>query len=117
MDDSGLVRGADATLEVLWKRVLDHWDDETAHALFLDACQKGDRLVEAAVRYRGMAADRDRGPVAQKRLASVTALALTKLETSRTGWSAPRPQYGGIALIVLFVLATLILLSHLNGLI
>jgi hypothetical protein len=117
MDESDADSGADATLEVLWKHVLDHWDDQAAHTLFLDACQKGDRLVEAAVRYRGMAADRDRGPVAQKRLASVTALALTKLEASRSVSSTPPPQYGGIALIVVFVLATLILLSYLNGLI
>ena len=107
--------GSDPAIDALWKHVLDHWDDDRAHGAFLDACQRADRLVEAAVRYRGMAADRERGPRAQRRLAAVTALALAKLESSRTAPSPHRPAYAGILMIVIFVVGTIVLLAYLNG--
>lgn len=114
MVESDPADASDSALDTLWKHVLDHWGEDRAHAAFLDACQRSDRLVEAAVRYRGMAADRERGPVAQKHLSAVTALALAKLEATRTV-ERPRRQYGAIALIVFFVLATLVLLAYERG--
>lgn len=115
MATEGSGDSGDPALEALWKNVLDHWDEDRAHAAFLDACQRVDRLVEAAVRYRGMAADRDRGPRAQQHLAAVTALALAKLEASRTPARSTRPAHAGIVLVAVFVLATIVLLAYLNG--
>ena len=74
----------DAALETLWKHVLDRWDDEAAHRAFLEHCRLSDRLVEAAVRYRGMKGDHTRGALAEKKLAAIAALALTRLEAERS---------------------------------
>ena len=97
---------SDPALEALWKRVLDAWDDDAVHQVFLDHCHETDRLLEAAVRYRGMGADRDRGVSAQKRLQSVALLALTKLEGSRTPDARARSEALKLLLMLLFVAGT-----------
>ena len=76
---------SDAALEALWKNVVDRWDDEHTHGAFLEHCQNTDQLVEAAVRYRGMAGDRERGDAAQKRLQGVAILAMAKLGHDHDG--------------------------------
>jgi hypothetical protein len=107
---------SDAALEALWKNVVDHWNDDKAHAAFLEHCQSSDQLVEAAVRYRGMKGDRDRGPEAEKRLQGVALLAMAKLEAARSA-SRPSPRRtASLVLIGFFVFATLglslYLISH-----
>jgi hypothetical protein len=91
----------DPNLERLWKRVLDDWDNEACHGAFLEHCQTTDQLLEAAVRYRGMAGDRDRGEIAQKRLGGVTLLAMAKLESTRT---TPRQASGNAARLLVALL-------------
>lgn len=103
-------------LEALWKNVVDHWDDDKTHAAFLEHCQSSDQLAEAAVRYRGMRGDRDRGPDADKRLQGVAMIAMAKLEAARNA-SRPVPRRtASLVLIAFFVLATiglsLFLMSH-----
>ncbi|HEX3595648.1 MAG TPA: hypothetical protein VHU80_11110 [Polyangiaceae bacterium] len=93
----------DPILEVLWKKVLDDFDDEPAHAAFIEHCQTTRQLLEAAVRYRGMAGDHARGAQAERRLASIAALALAGLETTRT------PERQGFGLAVRLVLIVLFL--------
>lgn len=108
-----MITGTDPVLEALWKRVVDEWENEERHAAFLDYCQGNERLVEAAVRYRGMAGDRTRSESAEKKLRAVALLAMTKLEVSRT---TERPGSGHSASYVLiagFVLATIGLLAYL----
>ncbi len=94
------MKAPDPTLEALWKNVLDRWDHDPAHHAFLDHCQRVERLDEAAVRYRGMKGDRDRGPGAEKRLNAVLLLAMSKLEVSRE-----RPKSGGGVLSKLLLTA------------
>jgi hypothetical protein len=104
----------DPALDVLWKNVLDNWGDDKAHAGFLEHCRENDQLVEAAVRYRGMTGDRDRGASAEKRLEAVTLVALAKLESSR---SPPAPESKRIAswlLVILFVVLSVLLLTYLG---
>ena len=78
------MRVTDPAVDALWKHVLDNWDSDAAHHAFLDFCQSHEALAEAAVRYRGMKGDRDRGPGAEKRLTAVLVLAMSKLEVSRS---------------------------------
>ncbi len=93
---------ADAALEALWKNVVQRWDDDAAHGAFLEHCRASGRLDEAAVRYRGMAGDRERAAGAEKRLKAVALLALAQLETSRT---PPRAAAGRtIAMLVLLAI-------------
>ena len=104
----------DPALEALWKRVLSDFDDEAAHGAFLDYCQQRDLLLEAAVRYRGMAADHVRGPVAQRRLQGITVLALSRLQTERTPDSRFSVTVVRLVLIALFVAGSIGLLLALN---
>jgi len=103
---------ADAAFEALWKRVLDHWDEERVHGAFLEHCQQTDQLAEAAARYRGMKGDRDRSAVAEKRLAGIAIVALAKLEATRS--QAPRAgrSVGGLILAACFGLAAVGLLAY-----
>lgn len=107
---------ADAALETLWRNALEHWQDEAAHRAFLEYCRQHDRLVEAAVRYRGMRGDHARGPVAEKKLTAITAMALARLESARTPDRRKPSRILGYVLVVLFVTATLGLLAYLGPL-
>jgi len=106
---------SDPALEALWKNVLDHWDDDKAHGAFLEHCQRSDQLVEAAVRYRGMKGDRERGEVAEKRLQGVAMLAMAKLEASRSTTREPETRRVAVFVALLFLLAALGLLLYLAG--
>lgn len=102
----------DPVLEALWKRVLDGWDEEATHSVFLDYCQKSDRLVDAAVRYRGMAGDRERAQLSEKKLKAVALLAMTRLEVERLSDRSPPSRLGSYLLIAFFVFASVGLLAY-----
>jgi len=106
----------DPVLEALWKKVVDDWASDAAHGAFLEHCQLTGRLLEAAVRYRGMAGDHARGPTAQKRLQSITVLALSRLEAERTPERATASLVTAarIFLILLFLGGSVALLFALN---
>lgn len=106
---------SDTALETLWKHVLDHWDDEAAHRAFLEHCRTSDRLVEAAVRYRGMKGDHARGPLAEKKLTAIAALALTRLEAERSPPRTKQASALGYVLIALFLAGTAGLLAYLDA--
>jgi hypothetical protein len=105
----------DPALETLWKHVTTHWDDEAAHGAFLEHCRANDRLVEAAVRYRGMKGDHARGAIAEKKLAAIAALALARLEVERSPSRDKRSNAGAYVLITLFLLGTAGLLAYLDA--
>jgi len=105
---------SDAGLEILWKHVLDHWEDDAAHRAFLEHCRERERLVEAAVRYRGMKGDHARGPKAEQKLTAIAALALARLELSRTPDRRKQGRLVGYLLIAVFLLGTLGLLAYLG---
>lgn len=103
---------AEAAFEALWKNVLDRWDEERVHGAFLEHCQMTDQLAEAAARYRGMKGDRERGAVAEKRLAGVAIVALAKLEATRSRPHPSRSRTGALMLATAFGLATVVLLAY-----
>jgi hypothetical protein len=105
----------DETLEALWKNALDRWEDDKAHSAFLSYCQESDQLAEAAARYKGMTADRDRGESAQKRLQGIAMLAIARLEATRTRSPQTKRQAGGLLLVLFFVAATVALIFYLTG--
>ena len=105
----------DPVLEALWKRVTDDWASEDAHQKFLEYCRVREQLVEAAVRYRGMAGDHARAEVAEKKLKAVALLAVAQLQASRTEAPAARNQRGNYLLIAVFLLATFGLLAYLSA--
>jgi hypothetical protein len=96
----------DPVLDALWKKALDDWESDAAHGAFMEHCQATGQLLEAAVRYRGMAGDHMRGASAEKRLKGIALLAIARLESERT----PEPKGGSnaarLVLIVFFIAAT-----------
>jgi hypothetical protein len=107
------VKAPDPALEALWKHVLDHWDNDAAHHAFLEYCHNGEALDEAAVRYRGMKGDRDRGPGAEKRLTAVLMLAMSKLQVSRSEPKAASSSLIKVGLILFFLSGSLFVLMYL----
>lgn len=107
------MKAPDPALEALWKNALDHWDKDAAHHAFLDYCQSHEALDEAAVRYRGMKGDRDRGPGAEKRLTAVLMLAMSKLEVSRSEPKAASSAPIRLVLVVFFLAGSLLVLMYL----
>ena len=107
------MKPADPSLEALWKHVLDNWENDAAHRSFLEYCQNHEALDAAAVRYRGMKGDRDRGPSAEKRLTAVLMLAMSKLEVSRAEPKAASSALTKVLLIVFFMAGSLIVLAYL----
>jgi hypothetical protein len=107
------VKAPDPALEALWKHALDHWDNDAAHRAFLDHCQERGVLDEAAVRYRGMKGDRDKGPVAEQRLKTILILAMSKLEVQRAEPKAASGALTKLVLILFFLCGSLLVLSYL----
>jgi hypothetical protein len=106
--------GPDPALEALWKHVLGHWDDDAAHRAFLEHCRQNEKLVEAAVRYRGMQGDHQRGPVAKGKLTAIAALAMASLDLARTPEQRPRGRAMSYVLIAFFLAGSIGLLAYLG---
>ena len=104
----------DPGLEALWKQVVADWENDKAHAAYLELCNAKNRLAEAAARYRGMAGDRERGPTAEKRLQVVLALAMAQLETLRTPPVETRRSSRGVAMIVFFIVGIALISLYLT---
>jgi hypothetical protein len=84
----------DAVLEALWKRVLETWDDEKAHAAVIDHAMREHRLPETAARYRALVEDPDKGALAKKKLDAIVVAAtqmLMALKTPKPGKGVPIP--------------------------
>ena len=94
----------DPSLEALWKNVIDHWDDDKAHALFMERCRTSEMLGEAAARYAGMRGDRERGASAAKRLEAVALLAQLALAGTKQARKPVLPPWFNVA-VLLFLLA------------
>ena len=107
------MKGPDPTLEALWKNVLSSWGNDAAHHAFLDHCQRHEALDEAAMRYRGMKGDHERGPGAEKRLTAVLMLAMSKLEVSRNEPKTQASHATKLVLILFFLLGSLVVLAYL----
>jgi hypothetical protein len=104
----------DPALEALWKRVVDAWDDEAAHAAFLEHCRHHEQLVEAAVRYRGMVGDHARSAAAKKKLDAVALIAMAELDVTRQRERRPVSHASSYALLAFFLVATIGLLAYLG---
>ncbi len=104
----------DPALEALWKQVVEDWDNDKAHAAYLEHCNAKNRLAEAASRYRGMAGDRERGESSEKRLQAVLALAFAQLEVLRSPPEESRRSLGGVALTLFFLGGIVLILAYLG---
>jgi hypothetical protein len=83
---------SDPVLEALWKRVLDAWEDDHAHAALLEHGLRSHALPDLAGRYRALAEDPVKGPIAKKRLDAIVIAATDML------WSMKTPKPGKVPL-------------------
>lgn len=107
------MKAPDPALEALWKNALDNWDNDAAHHAFLEHCERHQALDEAAVRYRGMKGDHERGGGAEKRLRAVLMLAMSKLELQRAEPKAAPSSATKLLLVAFFLFGSLLLLLYL----
>ena len=77
----------DVVLEALWKRVLEAWDDEKAHAALFEHAVREQRLPETAGRYRALIDDPEKGARAKKKLDAIVLAATQMLMAMKT----PKP--------------------------
>lgn len=103
----------EAAFETLWSHVLKHWDDDKAHVAFLEHCQQNDLLLPAAKRYRSLAGHERYGPEVERRLRGITALAMAKMESTRTTPSGAKRQAGRlVGAIFVVAIATGLLIFY-----
>jgi hypothetical protein len=113
MRDTGELPEADPkdpTLEALWSRALDAWDEESVHAKLLDHAMRTDALPEIAGRYRRLLDDAAKGPLAKRRLDAIVSAATTLLFSMKTPapGKVPLPITLSAVGVCLFLLAWLV---------
>ena len=77
----------DPVLEALWARVLDAWEDDRPHAAVLEHALRAQLLPDLAGRYRALAEDPSKGPVAKRKLDAIVVAATQMLMSMKT----PKP--------------------------
>jgi hypothetical protein len=107
------------SVDRLWKHVLAHWAEDTAHVAFLEHCRSRQELGRAAQSYRahleaaGNTPDPDLRAQVDKRLAGIRALAIADFESvSRAeerslGWVRGALTLLALALLVAAIITLL----------
>lgn len=103
----------DQALDALWERVLEAFDDEARHAAFLEYCQRADRLLDAATRYRQASSDSAHAAAAQTHLKRVAAIAMSKLERPASADARRTGRVRSSAVLALVAMAIIGLLAYL----
>jgi len=93
----------DPTSAALWTQVLEHWDDEKAHGVFLRHCRETEQLGLAAARYAEARTDENRRALAQKKLEAVTILATSFLLATQTERRRGLPRWINLLVVAAFV--------------
>lgn len=88
------LQGKDEALELLWSKVLEHWDEDKVHTAFLEYARERFLLPEAGARYRQIKeTDPERAELAQKKLGQLMTLALALLESAREPVRSGPPRW------------------------
>lgn len=92
-----------AEFDILWKNVEARWDDDKAHAAFLEFAAAKGELPEAAGRYRAIKeAGDERSPIAEKKLGAIIVIATQMLASERSDPSKKPPK---ILTFIVFVVS------------
>jgi hypothetical protein len=108
---------SDPALDELWAKVSARWDDDKAHAAFLELCRLQGALSEAAARYRrarDASDDEAERELLQKRLAGIALVAMLELEAARSTETPREVQLAQRVLrwiVLLLCLAALVVLG------
>ena len=97
-----------ATFTMLWDNVVARWDDDKAHAAFLEFASSKGELPEAAGRYRAIQDEKsDRSELATKKLGAIMAIAMQLMAQERTDPQKKPPKW--LTLLVFLVSAAIVL--------
>lgn len=108
----------DATLEALWKRVVEDWNDDERHAKLVTFAQQNKLLGDVAGLYKKAAGLEDGSPYrldleqtadAKKRLGGIVMLATMDLDASKTDSATPG-VLKALRIIAALILATSVVL-------
>ncbi len=107
----------DAMFDVLWKRVIEAWDDDKPHAALLQHALDKEKLPDLAGRYRKLMDDPVKGPRAKKKIDGIVIAATSMLMAMKTPARTKTPwqwtaSVGVVCLIVIAWLALKILRHH-----
>ena len=83
----------DDALDVLWKHVLEDWDNPKAHDAFVQMAFDREALGEAAARYKSLLDDEERQELAKKKLGAVVLLATQVMEASKSEGTVKTPRW------------------------
>lgn len=98
-----------------WARLLETWDDEDRHRAFLQLCATADRLSAAAARYRVETETPEHASVARRQLVAIQALALSRLQTTRTRPATARWRAALVSLSLLLLAGAVVALLLVLG--
>ncbi|MFO0617349.1 MAG: hypothetical protein U0414_32435 [Polyangiaceae bacterium] len=107
----------DPTLEGLWKKVLEDWDDDALHGKLISYAQTSDQLGQAAGLYKSVANAEDSpyrlSPTqvldAKKRMNGIAMLAVMHLEAAKTEAGPPKGLFWVRVAAAILVVATAVL--------
>jgi hypothetical protein len=95
--------GGEELFEVLWKRVLEAWDDDKPHAAILEFALRTERLPDLAGRYRALEADAEKSERAKKKLAGIVVAATQMLAAMKTPPRGPAPRGMRMTALIMFL--------------
>jgi hypothetical protein len=97
------------SLDALWQRVVDTWDDDKAHKVLLEYALRTQALPDVAARYRTLADDPDRGARAREKLDAIVIATTQLLLSTKT----PRPGKTPLSITLSAIGVTVLLLAWL----
>jgi hypothetical protein len=91
-------------IDALWKRALEAWDDDKAHAALLENAMRAQALPQIAAHYRSLADDPERGPRAKKQLEAIVVTATQMLLSTKTPKPGKTPLPITLSALAVFLL-------------
>ena len=88
-DDGRSVTG----LDTLWRRTLEAWEDDGAHAALLEVALRTQTLPDVAGRYRALLDDAEKGPRAKKQIDAIVLAATSLLFSKKTPAPTGKPPW------------------------
>jgi hypothetical protein len=102
-----------AVFEMLWKNVLERWEEDPPHRAVLEHALKTENLPELAGRYRALKDDAEKGERAQKKIDGIVAAAMQLMMATKTPPRTKTPWQWSAAAAVVFLIVCAWLLYQL----
>jgi hypothetical protein len=95
----------DPILLAMWNTTIESWDDDKRHAALIDYAVRNGKLPDLAARYRALADDADKGPLAKKKLDAIVVAATTMMMSMKTPKPTRNPPWLTATALLVMALA------------